>query len=78
MEQEFSFGAVTPAGFLSPAEIVVSGNMDDPDVLEAIQRLQLSLVADPHFPTTSPDGGGQRGPELVSAGPPLSRQEHQP
>ena len=50
MEQEFSFGAVTPAGFLSPAEIVVSGDIDDPDVLEAIQSLQESLAADPDFP----------------------------
>ena len=50
MEQEFSFGAVTPAGFLSPAEIVVSGNIDDPDVLGAIQSLQQSLAADPAFP----------------------------
>ena len=50
MEKEFSFGEVTPAGFLSPAEIVVSGDIDDPKVLEAIEKLHQSLVADPAFP----------------------------
>ncbi len=50
MEEKFSFGEVTPAGFLSPAEIVVSGDIEDPEVMEAIQRLQLSLVGDPTFP----------------------------
>ena len=30
MEEEFSFGEVTPAGFLSPAEIVVSGEIPIP------------------------------------------------
>jgi RND superfamily putative drug exporter len=50
MEEEFSFGAVTPAGFLSPAEIVISGNIDSPQVQEAIGKLQQSLVADPTFP----------------------------
>ncbi len=50
MEKEFSFGEVTPAGFLSPAEIVVSGDIDDPKVLGAIEKLNQSLVADPAFP----------------------------
>ena len=50
MEEEFSFGEVTPAGFLSPAEIVISGNVDSPQVQEAIGRLQQSLAADPTFP----------------------------
>ena len=50
MEEEFSFGEVTPAGFLSPAEIVISGDMSDPRVQEAVQKLQLALVADPTFP----------------------------
>ena len=50
MEEEFSFGAVTPAGFLSPAEIVISGDIDSPQVQEAIAKLQQSLVADPTFP----------------------------
>ena len=50
MEEEFSFGEVTPAGFLSPAEIVISGDVDSPQVQEAIGKLQQSLVADPTFP----------------------------
>ena len=50
MEEEFSFGAVTPAGFLSPAEIVISGDVDSPEVMEAVQKLQQSLVEDPVFP----------------------------
>ena len=50
MEEEFSFGAVTPAGFLSPAEIVIIGDMSDPRVREAVLKLQQSLVADPTFP----------------------------
>ena len=50
MEEEFSFGAVTPAGFLSPAEIVISGDMSDSRVQEAVGKLQQSLVADPIFP----------------------------
>ena len=50
MEEEFSFGEVTPAGFLSPAEIVISGDMSDPRVQEAVVKLQQSLVADPAFP----------------------------
>ncbi len=50
MEEKFSFGTVSPAGFLSPAEIVISGDVDDPRVQEAIGRLQQSLVADPAFP----------------------------
>ena len=50
MEEEFSFGSVTPAGFLSPAEIVVAGDVDDPGVAQAIQRLQTSLADDPSLP----------------------------
>ena len=50
MEEEFSFGEVTPAGFLSPAEIVISGDMGNPRVQEAVLKLQQSLVADPTFP----------------------------
>ncbi|MCY4528999.1 MAG: MMPL family transporter, partial [Chloroflexi bacterium] len=46
MEEKFSFGTVSPAGFLSPAEIVVSGNIDDPQVMAAIGRVQQSLVED--------------------------------
>jgi len=50
MEEEFSFGAVTPAGFLSPAEIAISGDISSPQVQEAIGKLQQSLAADPTFP----------------------------
>ena len=50
MEEKFSFGTVSPAGFLSPAEIVVSGNIDDPQVMGAIGRVQQSLVEDTTFP----------------------------
>ena len=50
MEEKFSFGDVTPAGFLSPAEIVVSVDLDDPGVQAAIGRLVQALVDDPTFP----------------------------
>ena len=50
MEEKFSFGTVTPAGFLSPAEIVVSGDISDPQVAEAIAQVQQSLAADASFP----------------------------
>ena len=50
MEEEFSFGTVTPAGFLSPAEIVISGNISDPAVQEAIAKLQQSLAQDFTYP----------------------------
>ena len=50
MEEKFSFGTVSPAGFLTPAEIVVSGNIDDPQVMGAIGRVQQSLAEDSTFP----------------------------
>ena len=50
MEQEFSFGEVTPAGFLSPAEIVIIGDLNSRKVQDAVLKLQQSLVADPTFP----------------------------
>ena len=50
MEEKFSFGSVTPAGFLTPAEIVVSGDVDDPQVTAGIERLQQSIAADATFP----------------------------
>ena len=50
MEEKFSFGDVTPAGFLSPAEIVVSGDLNDPSVQAAIGRLVQALIEDPTFP----------------------------
>ncbi len=49
-EEEFSFGDVTPAGFLSPAEIVIDGDIGDPQVQAAIARLTQSLAEDPAFP----------------------------
>ena len=49
-EREFSFGAVNPAGYLSPAEIVIEGDVADPEVVQAITDLQEALAADPAFP----------------------------
>ena len=49
-EEEFSVGEVSPAGFLSPAEIVIAGDIDDPQVQDAIGRLEKSLVDSPDFP----------------------------
>ena len=49
MEEKFAFGAVGPAGFLSPAEIVVSGNIGDPQVMAAIERVRQSLAEDTTF-----------------------------
>ena len=49
-EEEFSFGEVNPAGFLTPAEIVIEGNIGDPAVMGAIQRVQAAVIADADFP----------------------------
>ena len=49
-EEEFSQGEVNPAGYLTPAEIVISGNISDPAVKGGIERLQAALVADAGFP----------------------------
>ena len=49
-KEEFSVGEVSPAGFLSPAEIVVDGDVNSPAVQEAMARLVKSLVDDPTFP----------------------------
>ena len=49
-EEEFSFGDVSPAGVLSPAEIVIDGDIDSPQVQAAIARLTQSLANDPTFP----------------------------
>ena len=43
LEQEFSFGAA------SPAEIVVDGKADDPEVARAVASLQALLATDPDF-----------------------------
>jgi len=50
LEEKFSVGSVTPAGILSPAEIVVDGDTNDPSVAAAIGKLQGALIADPRFP----------------------------
>ncbi len=49
-KEEFSVGEVSPAGFLSPAEIVVDGDVNSPEVRDAMARLVKSLVDDPTFP----------------------------
>ena len=49
-EEKFSEGTVSPAGYLSPAEIVVDGDIGDPRVEQAIGRLEQSLLDDPAFP----------------------------
>ena len=49
-EEKFSEGTVSPAGYLSPAEIVVDGDIDDPRVKQAIGRLEQRLLNDPTFP----------------------------
>ena len=50
LTEEFSVGEVSPTGVLSPAEIVIDGDMDDPQVQEAIARLEESIVDSPIFP----------------------------
>lgn len=50
LEEKFAVGSVTPAGVLSPAEIVVDGDAEDPAVTAAIGKLQGALIADPRFP----------------------------
>ena len=49
-KEEFSVGEVSPAGFLSPAEIVIEGDVNSPQVQEAMARLVKSIVDDPTFP----------------------------
>ncbi|MXZ06475.1 MAG: MMPL family transporter [Acidimicrobiia bacterium] len=49
-EEKFSVGTVTPAGFISPAEIVIDGDLNDPAVAEAASALRLSLFENPAFP----------------------------
>ena len=50
LEEKFSVGQVSPAGILSPAEIVIDGDVEEPAVAGAIGRLQGALIADPNFP----------------------------
>ncbi|MFQ5933008.1 MAG: MMPL family transporter [Dehalococcoidia bacterium] len=48
LEQEFSFGLVTPA------EIVIDGNLDSEGVQDGIDRLRALLLADPVFDPPDP------------------------
>ncbi len=50
LKEKFSIGDVSPAGVLSPAEIVIDGDASDPRVQEATARLQQSIVDSPTFP----------------------------
>ncbi len=50
LKEEFSVGDVTPAGVLSPAEIVIDGDIDSPQVQEATARLVKSFQEDTVFP----------------------------
>ena len=50
LQEEFSVGEVSPAGVLSPAEIVVIGDISDPAVEGAIGRLEQAILESPEFP----------------------------
>ncbi len=50
LKEEFSVGEVNPAGILSPAEIVIDGDLSDPRVQEAVAKLEASIVASQDFP----------------------------
>ena len=51
LEEEFSVGEVSPAGVLSPAEIVIDGDINSTEVAGgAMVRLLTSLREDPAFP----------------------------
>ena len=50
LAEEFSVGDVSPAGYLSPAEIVVDGDLADPQVQGAIAGLQQAIADSPIFP----------------------------
>ena len=53
LEEKFSFGLV------NPAEVVIDADLTDPRVAAAIETLQASVTADPHFPL----------PPLLTPGP---------
>ena len=53
LAEEFSVGEVSPAGVLSPAEIVIVGDINDPQVEAAIARLEQAIVDSPDFPVPS-------------------------
>ena len=53
LEEEFSVGEVSPAGVLSPAEIVIDGDINSSEVRGAMLRLITSLREDPAFPVSA-------------------------
>ena len=86
LEEEFSFGLV------NPVEIVIDGDVGDPQVQEAIGKLEAALIEDPRFPLPpmvipGPSGdlalmtvaihGEPSGPEAVGAVTSL-REQHIP
>ena len=48
-DEKFAIGDVSPAGALSPAEIVIVGDVNNPQVQEAIGQLEKSLIDDSDF-----------------------------
>ena len=44
MEEQFSFGLI------NPTEVVVDGDLSSPEVISAVERLQVAIVADPALP----------------------------
>ena len=50
LKEEFSVGDVSPAGVLSPAEIVIDGDTSNPQVQEAIAGLTQAIADSPTFP----------------------------
>ena len=64
LEEKFSVGEVSPAGVLSPAEIVIDGDINSPPVQEAIARLREAIIEHPSFPvppTLEVNGDGDLG-----------------
>ena len=44
MEEQFSFGLI------NPTEVVIDGDLSSPEVISAMERLQVAIVADPALP----------------------------
>ena len=72
LEQEFSFGAA------SPAEVVISGDVTDPAVIAAVEDLQAQLATDLDFTgfstITTSDAGDLLVLAVPVAGEPSSKQ----
>ena len=91
-KEEFSVGEVSPAGFLSQAEIVIEGDVNSPQVQEAMARLVKSIVDDPAFPVppsqeVNPDGSlalltlpypGEPNSRAATAKMAILREQHIP